>query len=281
MELKRNMLQAKKRAKQIFNFLNDQYRLIRTDAFIISFPKSGRTWLRVLIGKALCETFGLSNENMLDTYRITSEAGILRSRFTHDRSSHGFSYLFSNLPTDKSRYRNKKVIFLSRNIKDVVVSCYFQATKRIGKYDGSISDYIRSERFGARKIIAFYNIWHENRGVPKDFLLVRYEDLHKMPKKILLDVLKFLGLSEIEDRVLKEAIEFASFDNMKKMERNGVFDSLVMRPGKENDEESYKVRRGLVEGYSSYLSEEDVKYIDEKIIEMGCAFEEGNTNRKG
>ena len=108
------MLHTRELAKRIYTSLKDWYRFIKTDVFIISFPKSGRTWLRVLIGKALRETFGLSGEDMLDTHRMTSAAGILRSRFTHDRSSHGFNYLYSNLPADKSRYRNKKVISLCR-----------------------------------------------------------------------------------------------------------------------------------------------------------------------
>ena len=274
-----DMLQIKEPAKRFYNFFNEWYRHIRTDVFIISFPKSGRTWLRILVGKALCETFGISDENMLDTHRITTLAGTLRSRFTHDRSSHGFGYSYYNLPTGKSQFSNKKVIFLSRNIKDVAVSCYFQATRRIGKYDGSISDYIRSERYGVRKIITFYNIWQENSKVPKDFLLIRYEDLHKKPEEVLSKVLKFHGLMKIENHVIKKAVDFACFSNMKKMEMNGVFNSSVMRPRKENDKESYKVRRGVVGGYSAYLSEEDVKYIDEMIEEMGCAFEERNMNK--
>lgn len=271
--------QTKELARQFYNFFNEWRKNIKTDIFIISFPKSGRTWLRILVGKALCESFGISDENMLDTHRITTSSGILRSRFTHDRSSHGFGYSYYNLPTAKSKFRNKKVIFLSRNIKDVVVSCYFQATRRIGKYDGSISDYIRSKRYGVRKIITFYNIWSENRKVPKDFLLIKYEDLHKNPEEVLSKVLKFLGLMEIENRVIKKAVDFASFSNMKEMEKNGIFNSPVMSPGKENDKESYKVRRGVVGGYSSYLSEEDVNYIDEMLEEMGCPFEERNINR--
>jgi hypothetical protein len=35
-------------------------------AWIISFPKSGRTWLRVLLGKALCEELHLDETVMLD-----------------------------------------------------------------------------------------------------------------------------------------------------------------------------------------------------------------------
>ena len=267
------MLMTKRLAGQIYNIFKESYNHFKTDVFIISFPKSGRTWLRLLIGKALCYNFGIPDENMLDTFSITTGAGILRSRFTHDKSSHGFGYSYYNLPTDKSKYKKKKVVFLCRNIKDLIVSCYFQATKRIGKYECSISDYIRNERYGVKKVATFYNIWHNNMEIPESFLFIRYEDLHRNPEEVLTKVLSFIGLKGIESHVIKKAIDFASFSNMKRMEMNGFFNSPVMRPGENKDKESYKVRRGVVGGYSAYLTKEDVIYIDQRIDEMGCPFE--------
>src|SRR3990172_11645288 len=79
----------------------------------------------------------------------------------------------------------KKVIFLVQNVKDILVSFYFQVTKREGNYTGNISDFIRSDLYGIKKILTFYNIWHENRTVPKEFLRFRYEDMHKNPGEVL------------------------------------------------------------------------------------------------
>ena len=47
--------------------LKEEYRNHNSDAYIISFLNSGRTWLRILIGKALCEKFGFSDEIIIDT----------------------------------------------------------------------------------------------------------------------------------------------------------------------------------------------------------------------
>jgi len=33
--------------------------------------------------------------------------------------------------------------------------------------------------------LKFYNIWLENQHVPKEFLLIRYEDIHREPQKQL------------------------------------------------------------------------------------------------
>ena len=267
----------KLRLKQTSRYLKKQYKHWKTDAYIISFPKSGRTWLRILIGKTLCERFNLPEEIMLDTHKVTAAAGILRTQMTHDDSSiiGGYKYYrYNELSTDKRKYSKKKVIFLVRNVKDILVSFYFQVTKRENNYTGSISDFIRSDRYGIKKILTFYNIWHENRTVPKEFLLLRYEDMHKNPGEVLVKTIKFLGCDEVDNHIIKKAVEFASFTHMKKMEKDGFFKRDSMRAANINDDESYKVRRGIVGGYENYLSEGDIKYIDQIIKEMGQPFEQ-------
>jgi hypothetical protein len=256
--------------------LKEEYRNHKTDAYIISFPNSGRTWLRILIGKALCEKFGFSDEIIIDTYKITSKAGILRTQFIHDYSAIIEGYNYYELPTDKSEYAGKNIIFLVRDIRDVLVSHYFQATKRVGSFNGSISDFIRHDKYGARKIITFYNIWHDNMSKPKRFLLVRYEDMHKSPEKITASVLRFLGLDYIEDDIIRTAVQFASFSNLKNLEKEDFFQSDKIRPANTRDSESYKVRKGIIRGYKSYLSEADMKYIDELILNLGCPFLNNN-----
>lgn len=252
--------------------LKEAYRNHNTDAYIISFPNSGRTWLRILIGKALREKFGFSDEIIIDTYKITSKAGILRTQFVHDYSSIIEGYNYYELPADKSEYAGKNVIFLVRDIRDVLVSHYFQATKRVGSFNGSMSDFIRHDKYGATKIITFYNIWYENMSKPKGFLLVRYEDMHKSPEKITASVLSFLGLDYIEEDIIRTAVEFTTFSNLKNLEKEDFFQSDKIRPADTRDNESYKVRKGIIGGYKSYLSKADMEYIDELIRKLGCPF---------
>lgn len=244
----------------------------KTDAYIISYPNSGRNWLRVLIGKTLCKKFDFDDDLILDTYKLTSKAGLLRTQSIHDHSSYTESYKYSYLPTDKSAYSGKKVILLIRKIKDVLVSNYFHVTRRDGNYTGNISDFIRSDKYGAKRFIEFYNEWHGHREIPKEFMLLRYEDLHNNPNVKLAKILKFLGLDEVEEHILVDAVEFARFNNMKKLEREDFFKREAIRPGNINDDESYKVRKGVIGGYKSYLSEADMGYIDELIRKLGCPF---------
>ena len=263
---------AVNKTKQVGRHLRTLYMHPRTDVYIVSFPKSGRTWLRVLIGKTLCETFSLPANIMLDTYKITTAARILKTQFTHDNSSINDGWDYRRLSSDKSWYAEKKVIFLYRDIKDVLVSCYFQATKRVNKYSDNISAFIRSEKYGAKKVVTFYNIWDKNRMVPREFLLLRYENLHKNPGEVLTQTMNFLGLTEVDDSVMDQAVEFASFRSMKSLEEGNFFKHKMLKPVSAGDSESYKVRKGVVGGYSSYLSEDDVRYIDQVIEELGCPF---------
>ena len=54
------------------------------DVYIVSYPKCGRTWLRVLVGKALCEQFGFEEKRLFKTLALSRAAKILPTKFVHD-----------------------------------------------------------------------------------------------------------------------------------------------------------------------------------------------------
>ena len=73
--------------------------------FIISYPKSGRTWLRLMIGRELHELIGLDELTMFEEKRIVAAEGMLPTFLTHDGSSNAEGRRWQDLETDKSRYR--------------------------------------------------------------------------------------------------------------------------------------------------------------------------------
>jgi hypothetical protein len=240
------------------------------EAYIISYPKSGRTWLRLLLGKVLCDQFGVEPTQMLDTLRATCLAGVTPTKFTHDGSGMREGLHFSKLSACKAHYEGKRVVLLLRDPRDVMVSCYFQATKRINVFDGSIADFVRNEQYGIRKCVSFYKNWGENVRVPRETLCLRYEEIHAGPQRVLQSLLNFIGVRGVSSQTLDAAIEFGRFENMKRMEATGQFNRQVLRPGDAKDDESFKVRRGKVGGYSNYLSQDDCKYLTEVIAEARC-----------
>jgi hypothetical protein len=236
---------------------------------VVSYPKSGRTWLRVLIGGALCKQYGLDDQLIFDRVQLTEAAGLPPIHYTHDFAPRRH---YQDLSRDKTLYSSTRVILLVRDPRDVVVSAYFQNTARTRRFAGSLSAFIRDDQFGIRKIVTFYNNWHASRHVPRDFFLLRYEALRTDTAHQLRQVLSFLRSGEMDEAVIAEAVEYASFANMRQMEEQGHFRNRAMRPTTASDTASFKVRRGVIGGYRDALSLDDCAYIDGVIQEVGCPF---------
>jgi len=244
----------------------------KTQNWVLSYPKSGRTWLRVMLGHVFTEHYGLSQDQIFDEKTMTQAAGLKPTDFSHDETSNSEGRDLAQLTTEKTKYVGKDVMLLVRDPRDVVVSCYFQATRRKSRYEGDIHAFIRSSTHGIRKIIQYYTIWENNRAVPASFTLLKYEELHGQPLRSLQTALAFFGAANIPQKVLEDAIDFASFDSMKEMERNNSLKNKKLRPGDVNDPESFKVRKGKIGGYREYLNEEDIAYCKTMMEEMNCPF---------
>jgi len=241
----------------------------RTEVFFISYPKAGRSWLRVMLGEYICEKYHVSKKFLTQTYLLSKKAAISRMIFSHGQLRMGSR---SNRSYPMDFYKTKKVILLTRNIKDVMVSLYFQATKRMGRSEVIFSDFLWSYPFPVMNFIDFSNFWYENQSVPRDFLLLTYEGTKDDPEKSLKRILEFIGIQDINLEIVKNAVEFASFGNMRKRERQGKRRDRRYRPGDFDDEESYKTRRGIVGGYVDYLSAEDIELIDILAKRLGNPF---------
>jgi hypothetical protein len=183
------------------------------------------------------------------------------------------------LSSDKTRFRTKKVIFLARDPRDVIVSSYFEMKnrgrlfgenpheRRQAVFDGSLSEFIQRPVGSFDTLLAYYNIWARNRTTPAGFLLVRYEDLKADAHAELRRIMDFLGLQAVGDDAIRQAVEFASFENMRKMEAGGSVQHNMLNPANPANLETYKTRKGKVKGYLEYLSAAEVQTLDRKLSE--------------
>lgn len=241
------------------------------DVYLLSYPKAGRTWLRALIGKALVDRYGLPEGDLLNTPLLTRAAGLPVAAFDHDQSALRLGLRWQDMPTDRSAYRGKRVLLVGRDIRDNLVSAYFQATRRIDVYAGPISAFIRDDAYGVDKLLAFYGIWAANRHVPAAFEFVTYEDLHRDAAGTLGRALAFLG-ADVPKASLQAAVDYCSFDNLRRAEVEDRFKTDALRPARADDPEAFKVRRGKVGYYQVYLSPEDIAYVDAANAARGCEF---------
>jgi hypothetical protein len=237
----------------------------RTQVFMISMPKAGRTWLRVMVGRVIQNHARAPLEAVIQTARLHRLApGVPRLLSTHDGYKKGLEPAAVQL--DKSRYRSKRVILLVRDPRDVLVSLYFQDRYRREESVGlELSDLVHTERDGLKTIIAFYNSWAAGANVPRDLLVVRYESLKLDAVGELRRIFAFLEVPWVTDDLLEEAVAFASMQNMRELERANALNSIALRPTDASNPDSFKVRRGKVGGYVDYLSPTDVEEMNRLI----------------
>lgn len=212
---------------------------------LVSFPKSGRTWVRVMM-----------NDLGVDM------------QYIHDGTDHKQLRTISSINKSKSRYRKRKVIFLVRDPRDTAVSGFFQVQKRHKIQVGSFSDFIRSDFHGIDKIIKFNMGWFAIMPKMASIRYLQYEDVHRDTVKSMSDILNFLD-QPIEIGRVTEIAGNRTFDKMRSSEEKGDLGAQygeVLRPGDNNDPESFKVRRGKIGGFREYLSNEDIAYCDELLM---------------
>ena len=237
------------------------YRVI--DAFILSYPKCGRTWLRSILSHYLAPEDDYDTEILKLTL---ARADSLTVDVSHDDYPHWTPV--SRLNQNKNAYKGKRVLFLIRDPRDILVSNFFQYTKRGDReragddFDGDLSAFIRHDIGGLRSIVRYYNTWAENRDVPARFELMTYEDLRTEPNANVSKAVSFLGLPNLGVDRIAESVDYCSFANMQKREKDGKTDDPRFGATKDGDSESLKVRKGQVGGFVDYFSAEDRDYVD-------------------
>lgn len=216
---------------------------------VISFPKCGRTWLKVVVGKYL-QLKTNETADFLDFNKLTDN----NLHFTHDGSSWA-----DGKPYPATHYKNTHVIMLTRNPYDAFVSYYNHVMHRDQIYHENISSLITSTLDPMGNYKRLYQRWETNKDIPLSYTVISYEDMHSNPVKTIGKVIKILTGS-IDITVLEEAIEFGKFSNMQKLEQSKSItkDSLAYK----GNARAMKVRSGKVDGYKEHLSDADIKMID-------------------
>ena len=191
------------------------------DVFTVSYPKSGNTWTRFLIGNLIYPDgvdFSNIDERLPDPWDLSKRHLKKLPRPRVLKSHQWFD----------ARYG--RVICIVRDPRDVVLSEYHFDVKRMAIEEG-----FPIERFVTRCVAGEINhefgSWGENIGSwlaarqnskkfqsGENFLLLRYEDMLADPVRELRKVALFLGIEPAQDRLAK-AVERSSADEMRKMEK--------------------------------------------------------------
>lgn len=189
--------------------------LIRpTDVFLVSFPKSGNTWTRFLLGNLLHPEEPATFANI---HRLVPDPSGTSKR---DMDGLPDPRIIKSHECFDPRY--PRVIYIVRDPRDVVVSQYHyhRKLKRIAD-DSPIETFVT--RFLGGETCP-HGSWGENvttwlatrEGDPR-FLLLRYEDMVSDTARELEKIVAFLGL-KVASKQIANAVELSSAGRMRKLE---------------------------------------------------------------
>jgi len=249
----------------------EQQRLDRADIAVVSFGKSGRTWLRVMISRIYQRRHGLSDELIEYSNYHRANAALPRVLFTHD------NYLrdYTGHGGGKAAFIKKPVLLLVRHPADITMSQYFQWKHRMRPHkvllnqyppvDDSVTEYdFMMGASGLPKVNAWLNEWAVALDSLDSSLVVRYEDMRTQTAAELRRIADFMGMKATDEEIA-DAVEWARFENMKQRETEASSSSDRLRAADVSNPDSFKTRRAKVGGYQDYFDDAQVEAIADHI----------------
>lgn len=209
------------------------------DIFLASFPKSGNTWLRFILARALYPEQQITLQNIRDYFPTVykSSASEIR-RLASPRYIKTHAPFFSLYP---------KCIYIYRDYRAVVVSGWFHAKNKTG-YTGTLSQFISSP---VLKAFGHWH-WHVNEAFehhaknPDKVLLLQYEKLLEFKAPEIERILKFCNITPIISA--EEIMQKTSFGKLREVE---------IQAGNPDKQEGTFFRSGKAEDWRNFLSPED------------------------
>lgn len=186
------------------------------DVFLTSYPRSGNTWMRFLVGNFVHQeepvTF-LNLERLLPDMYLHSDREMRNMSRPRVIKSH-----------ECFDPRYKRIVYIVRDPRDVAVSNYFWELKK-----GSFQADYPLQEFVTRWISSEFwprlgnwgdhvASWLSTRRHHAEFVLLHYEDLIAQPYLELAKVARLLQIDPKPER-LKRAVELSSADRMRQLEK--------------------------------------------------------------
>jgi hypothetical protein len=234
--------------------------------WLASYPKTGNTWIRTFISSIIFSKDGISNfnnlekipqypmrrhfHNLIENFQNINEIKknwiISQDKMNLDNKIKFIKTHHVNCKIGTDSFTNldntKGVIYIVRDPRNVVTSIknhfslntYEDAKKFIfddHRWLGFIS---HKNKIRDNKLPTLISSWSTNykswKNMSENFLLIKYEDLLMDPDNEFAKIVKFLSSIlniEFNKNIITEAIKTSSFDNLKKLEKSGLFGESV------------------------------------------------------
>ncbi|SRR5713226_3782660 len=232
------------------------------DIFLVSYPRSGNTWTRFLLGNLIYQHEPVTFSNI--------ESRIPEIYFNRDRALQRLPRprMLKSHECFQPHYR--RVIYIVRDPRDVAVSHYHHNVKARNIPDDYPMDSF-VPRFMASEFDTKFGSWHDNvlswTSMRKDdpaFLMLRYEDMKRDTARELTKVVAFLdrcsfGKVDSTPETLQRAIELSSPERMRALEKQEASRWVLTKRTRSDKPFVRSAKSGT---WKSHLAEESVAAIE-------------------
>lgn len=182
----------------------------KDDVFLVSYPRSGNTWVRFLLANVIKHDTG-QPVDFYSVHSVIPDSEIPEHRKLID------ALASPRIIKSHSAYdpRFPRIIYLVRDGRDAMISYYNYQTAR-GRFDGSFKHFLLSSRIPYGHWEDHVQSWLNAQG-QTELLLVRFEDLLQDTQYELERMVQFIGISATPD-TLNYAVQTSTFDQMRKLE---------------------------------------------------------------
>lgn len=259
--------------------------------WLASYPKSGNTWFRIFLTNLLNHTNEPADINNLYPSTIASSRslfdeaiGLESSDLTLDEVEllrpqvyrymagtsnevlyHKIHDAWISLPDGNTLVPEdvtKAVLYFIRNPLDVAISFAHHSSTTIDKAIGMMNDshyafcsrQTKLHNQTRQKLLSWSEhiaSWVDQSGLP--VLVMRYEDMITDTLAVFKDAMKFSGI-EATDEKIRKSIEFSSFENIQKQEKEKGFREKATKS------ESF-FRKGISGDWKNVLTSEQIDKI--------------------
>ena len=227
-----------RRRKKELNSL--KFGLNENEYFLISYPKSGNTWLRIILSNLISEdkkleiAFHNCGEFIPDSHIQGQRELIINKKSKFNRLP---VRIVKSHDRFKSFFKKRKVIYIVRNGENVLISLYYYLKARN-------NNEIALESIHKNAGSHSYGPWNKHvlRWLYNSIYIVQYENLKKDPENEILNLCKYLSIKVNQEEIIR-VIENSSFNRMKSLEEKyGYYNDTRVK----SDKKISFVRKGSI-----------------------------------
>lgn len=242
-------------------YLENKKLFTKTDIFLASYPRSGNTWMRLLLSDAILQLQGCQTNtggNIIpDIYKVSLNEWNKKISIPLE-----FRIIKTHEPlfVEKTIEIQNRVIYLFRNPADSLCSYYHYLLR----YEKDRENKINIDNFCLDNL----DQWCQHlktyidykKKYPECIIFISYEKMSYNSEKILNYVLEILGWDNCK-LICKKAVQNQQFQKLKKMSK--LEDSEKMGFWEDNGSQDF-FRKGIVNSSQEELSSETLRIIEEK-----------------